>query len=162
MDDPSYHRTISAFKDADYSARRLRHILARSEPDNGCLRYTGGCVSTGYGSVCFAGYNWLAHRLIWTLQRGPVPQDLTIDHLCKNKTCLNIDHMEIVTFAENSRRKNNNLTGLTKVRQIKRDPVHCSRGHEYGPQDFNRNGWRSCKRCDREQAVIRRQKRKIG
>lgn len=48
----------------------------------------------------------LAHRIAWEACESPIPQELTVDHLCFNKLCINPRHMEIVTRSENSRRGN--------------------------------------------------------
>ena len=45
-----------------------------------------------------------AHRVGWELLVGPIPEGMTIDHLCRNRGCQNIDHLEVVTLAENIRR----------------------------------------------------------
>ena len=75
----------------------------KATPD-GCLSFTGAKQSKGYGCVSISGVVYLAHRLAWELARGPIPAGLTVDHLCRNKVCLNPDHMEIVSREENSRR----------------------------------------------------------
>lgn len=51
--------------------------------------------------------NWLAHRLVWELLVGPVPEDRVLDHLkqrCSSRRCVRPDHLEPVTHAENTRR----------------------------------------------------------
>lgn len=56
------------------------------------------------GSFRLKGRGWLAHRASYMLHRGPIPQGLTIDHLCRNTLCINPNHLEAVTDAENKRR----------------------------------------------------------
>lgn len=57
----------------------------------------------GYGTTA-AGEGRLAHRVIWERERGPVPAGLELDHLCRNRWCVNPDHLEPVTHKENMRR----------------------------------------------------------
>lgn len=88
----------------DRNVRRLmrRCVLVKS----GCWEWRGAVnKQTGYGyfSVRVDGSR-LAHRVAYTLIKGAIPDGLTIDHLCGNKRCVNVEHMEPVTAAENSRR----------------------------------------------------------
>lgn len=50
------------------------------------------------------GYQRPAHRVMWERERGPIPEGLQIDHLCRQRDCVNPDHLEPVTPAENVRR----------------------------------------------------------
>jgi hypothetical protein len=80
----------------------------RKMPD-GCWQWIGATDSKGYGRFGRggrAGGVAIVHR--WTYEQfvGPIPTGLTIDHLCRNTSCVNPDHMEPVTRAENVRRAN--------------------------------------------------------
>lgn len=60
------------------------------------------------GSVNHAGYGraWggQAHRVFWEREHGPVPESMELDHLCRQRDCVNPEHLEVVTHAENTRR----------------------------------------------------------
>jgi hypothetical protein len=90
------------------------------EKSEGCWLWTGPLSKEGYGRTKQAG-EWYAHRASWVLHRGPIPEGLELDHLCRNTRCVNPDHLEPVTHAENVRR------GLTKLA--------CLRGHFYTPEN---------------------------
>lgn len=77
--------------------------VERSGPDD-CWPWKAGIGSSGYGNIHWLGRTQSAHRIAWTLLRGPIPADLTIDHLCFVRHCMNPAHMELVTLAENIRR----------------------------------------------------------
>jgi hypothetical protein len=72
--------------------------------DTGCWEWIGTCQSNGYGAFAVAGKTLRAHRWAYEHFVGPIPVGLTIDHLCRNRTCVNPEHMEPVTSAENTRR----------------------------------------------------------
>ena len=75
-------------------------------PISECWEWRGARNSSGYGSVTNGrGGSALAHRVAYETLVGPIPDGLTIDHLCRNKACLNAGHMEPVTREENSRRQ---------------------------------------------------------
>jgi hypothetical protein len=67
---------------------------------DGCWTWTGAKASHGYGNTA----RTTAHREVWELLIGPIPDGLTLDHLCRNPLCVNPDHLEPVTCAENLRR----------------------------------------------------------
>lgn len=67
---------------------------------SGCWYWLGPINGKGYGVYG----RWMAHRLAYTIVKGPIPDDLTLDHTCRNRSCLNPDHLEAVTNTENIRR----------------------------------------------------------
>jgi hypothetical protein len=92
-----------------WSSEPERFWLKVDRQDQGeCWRWTGA-VAGGYGRFWIGpgrarGRPVQAHRFAYELLVGPIPDGLTIDHLCLNKLCVNPAHMEPVTGAENSRR----------------------------------------------------------
>lgn len=75
---------------------------------HGCLLWDG-TVSRGYGRFSLNGRQVQAHQVAWEYRNGPVPTGLELDHVfargCRSKLCVNPQHLEPVTHAENSRRK---------------------------------------------------------
>ena len=73
--------------------------------DTGCVLWIGAVNSKGYGCFAVAGVSKLAHRVVWEDTHGPIPDELQLDHLCRVRNCVNVDHLELVSASENQRRK---------------------------------------------------------
>lgn len=112
-------------------------------PTTGCWLWEGPGMGNGYG-VFNVGFKHLsAHRFAYEMLKGPIPPGLTIDHLCRNRACVNPDHMEPVTNVENVMR------GESLAAQNARK-THCMRGHEFTVENTNTNGGRrQCRACNR-------------
>jgi hypothetical protein len=124
-----------------------QRILANTRADGDCLVWQGKGTGSGYGQISWGGRLWLVHRAIWTALRGPIPEGLTIDHLCRTKLCVFVEHMEVVTAAVNSERAG----GLRTTWANRRAKTHCKHGHEFTPENTrtNSSGGRMCKECGR-------------
>ncbi len=104
----------------------------------------------------FGGEGGLAHRFAYEDMVGPIPDGLTIDHLCNNKRCVNPSHLEPVSMAENIRRAD-------LFYGIRSAVTQCPHGHSYDEANTaRRNGRRHCRACDRERARIIRERRKAS
>ena len=110
------------------------------EPNSGCWLWAGHVGKNGYGRAWLNGRTDMAHRAIYELALGTViPDSLTIDHLCRTKSCVNPRHLEVVSAAENTRRAPNYPGART----------HCPSGHGYteGNTYIRGNGERMCREC---------------
>jgi len=109
----------------------------------GCWLWSGSVNPAGYGLYGSArtGDRRAAHRAVYEAVRGPIPDGLTLDHLCRARSCVNPDHLEPVPIAENIQRTPRVVTGL------------CKRGHpldgvyRYGARK------RYCKTCARRRTT---------
>lgn len=70
----------------------------------GCWFWEGGLDKEGYGKFYCKNKTLKAHRYSYELIVGSIPKDLVIDHLCRVRSCVNPDHMEVVTRVENIKR----------------------------------------------------------
>ena len=73
-------------------------------PQTGCWEWTRCKDSKGYGLVCVAGKMQRAHRYMYEQCNGPLEEGVQLDHLCRNHSCINPDHVEPVTNAVNTQR----------------------------------------------------------
>lgn len=69
-----------------------------------CLVYLGADNGNGYGQFRYNRRNGYAHRYAWEREHGAIPHGMTIDHLCRVRRCVNVEHMELVSGPENTRR----------------------------------------------------------
>lgn len=69
-----------------------------------CIVWQGAQNSKGYGCFAVNRVVHLAHRVAWEDTHGPIPEGLTIDHKCRVRACVNVEHMELVSNQENVRR----------------------------------------------------------
>lgn len=107
-----------------------------------CWIWQGTPNDAGYGRIQRDGKDQRAHCYFYEQHVGPIPQGLTLDHLCRVRLCVNPDHLEPVTRGENVRR------GIP----FRPPQTHCKRGHEFTPENtrIGASGSRFCIACGRE------------
>lgn len=99
--------------------------------------------TNGYKKIRLGGKTVLAHRALYKALVGPVPDELDMDHLCRDRACVNVfQHLEPVTRSVNLKR------GYSRHRS----KTHCPSNHEYAGYNLivARNGGRRCRACKNE------------
>lgn len=122
---------------------RFRAKVAPTDDADACIVWTGS-TTNGYGYMRFRGTPQTAHRIAYEHFVGPIGEGLVVDHLCRNRSCVNVRHMELVTNRENI------LRGESPAAKYARSD-RCVNGHEWSPENTGiYKGARRCRSCARE------------
>lgn len=140
-----------------------RRILSRFRRGDGCWEWDHISPGTGgYGVVRYNGRQMVAHRAVYEILVGPIPEGLTLDHLCRNRACVRPDHLEPVSMRENVLRGK----AVTAEHAVK---THCPAGHLYdeantymGSLQGGRFRCRKCRACHRERERLRKARVRAG
>lgn len=124
-----------------------RRFWSKVDKSGECWLWTGTLTYDGYGIFGVKGERTGAHRWAWRLAGREIPEGMHLDHLCRVRNCVRLDHLEVVTPAENNRRS----ASPTAANAQK---SHCPRCD--GEYSYDRNGGRYCQPCHSE----RRRQRK--
>jgi hypothetical protein len=117
-------------------APALERFLVKVAYTETCWLWMGALNSSGYGVFGAGGRGnlVLAHRWAYEQKHGPIPEGLTLDHLCRRRECIRVDHLEAVSLQENIRRAAALIT-------------HCKRGHFLPLKPNRADGRRVCSAC---------------
>lgn len=130
-----------------------------------CVDFSGDCwewtkhLVTGYGRFWIgsakSGRAYQAHRYAYELLVGPIPSGTHLDHLCRNRACVNPDHLEPVAPRINYLRGNG-----AAARNARKET--CKRGHPLSGDNLmlSSDGKRGCRTCHNEQSRISQQRRR--
>jgi hypothetical protein len=123
---------------------------------DGCWGWSGAVGKNGYATFVVDGESVLAHRFAYVMTFGDIPDELEIDHLCRNRGCARPSHLEAVTHRENLRRSPIQLSTINSAK------THCCHGHEFSRSNtrIDRKGYRLCRTCGRLHSQLAYLKRK--
>lgn len=128
-----------------------RFDRSTTHTDNGCIVWTAYVAPDGYARFWARGRKWVAHRFAWIEAHGEIPEGHDVDHLCRNRRCVNLDHLEVVTHRENIVRGH----GPRLISERAARVTHCRRGHPYDQENTRwrtKDGcrYRQCRACTRK------------
>lgn len=133
-------------------------VLRKINKTKTCWLWTASITQDGYSRVRHNNKIVPAHRLIYEKIVGKIPTDKQLDHLCRQRNCVNPKHLEPVSLQENIRR---GLTG--KINNRTKEKTSCPQGHPYDKVNTYispSNGGRLCKTCRRLSNLRRYYERK--
>jgi len=137
------------------SAEEARFQSKYMVDNSGCWVWRGPLDRDGYGTFYLRRRGRRAHRVGWFSMHGPIPEGAVINHVCMNRACVNPQHLQLVTAAENS------LRDSRSVAAINRRKTHCPRGHVFDVVRTSRTTGKTqrvCSTCEREKSRRLRQK----
>lgn len=141
------HRFVLAeFNDDEADLIRFRNRVTIL--DNGCMQWSS-VRDDGYGTWTIDGTCYVPHRWLYERLGGVIPEGWTLDHVCRNRGCVNIfslQHIEAVPHAVNIGR------AVGHQSQINAQKTHCPRNHPYDEKNtyINKKGQRICRACSRD------------
>ena len=138
---------MAKYLTADEEARfRAKYEVSSA----GCWLWTGPLDKDGYGTFYLRRRGRRAHRVGWFRINGEIPKGLWVNHVCRNRHCVNASHLELVTPRENA------LKDSTSPAAINARKVKCINGHPF--DGVTKKGARTCSTCERAKKKRLRQK----
>lgn len=137
----------------------LEQKLKSYTENNGCWEYNGCTNNYGYCLIMTNRKLKYAHRLAWEFHNGrSIPDDMTVDHICFNRKCINPAHLRLLSHKENSSRRS---VSLIKTWCDKHD---CPRKviHYISKESGNKNTKTVCLKCASEYSSAYKKRKRTG
>ena len=139
---------------SSHDVSMVSRFWAKVDKTEDCWNWTASTHRDGYGRLAKPGHNAgmvFTHRYAYELLVGPIPEGLELDHLCRNRACVNPDHMEPVTHAVNV------LRGISPQAENARKTA-CHQGHPFSGTNLYvyPGGGRHCRACRKARDRARR------
>ena len=133
------------------------------EPNTGCWLWTGYVDRKGYGTIGIGSRvedkhgrcTYRAHRIAYQLLVGQIPEGLVLDHICRERSCINPRHLQVATHRENLF-----AHGSIAPSKKNKEKTHCPHGHSYVNPIVVKSGARVCRTCHNARILKRYYKQK--
>ncbi len=137
--------TLVSYKINNITDKMIKRFSSKINKTDNCWIWIASKDSRGYGKFWIKDKYFYAHRFSYQIFKGQIHEDLVLDHLCHNKSCVNPNHLEEVTIGENVLR-GNSISGINSRK------THCKNDHEFTLESTYfrlNNGNRMCKICEK-------------
>lgn len=135
-----------------------RDFWARADRSNptGCWPWLAGKTGAGYGAFWLDGHQRLAHRLAWSLSGRTIDPEQVLDHICRNRACVNPSHLRQVS------QRSNAVENSVSRSALNANKTHCNRGHLFDDTNTgSHHGARYCRTCYRAGARAYKARRNL-
>jgi hypothetical protein len=135
------------------SASDKQRYFSHVAPVGDCLMWVGSTWPGGYGVFNYKGKKVLSHRFSYLINHGSIENGKVLDHICRNRLCVNTTHLRAVSRRENVTENSLSIQARNKAK------THCCRGHEFNKDNtyIKANGCRDCRECSK----IRHNRKKV-
>lgn len=135
--------------------KEFRNFLSKIELPSECWIWNGcDTGKSNYGRFRVASKKFLAHRISYQIFVDDIPNGMVIDHICRNRKCVNPKHLRVVTSKENI-----HTGGGVAAKNILK--THCKYGHEFSQENtrvvfFKKYKLRQCRQCSKDRKNVLR------
>lgn len=123
--------------------KEIKRFNSKWKKIGDCHLWQGPLDRDGYGYITLRHESQRAHRVAYFICHGAIPDGFVVNHTCRNRSCVNPQHLNTMSASENSKRD------TTSRGYINSQKTRCPRGHLY---DRQYGGQRSCSKCDAEKS----------